>query len=53
MDEQEAPMTDQSAADILLRLQAANPALMEETLSGLTRSQRDAATKALHDRRSN
>jgi hypothetical protein len=48
----ESPITDQSAADILNRLQAANPHLMEETLAGLTREQRDAATQAMHSRRS-
>jgi hypothetical protein len=48
----ESPITDQSAADILNRLQAANPHLMEETLAGLTREQRDAATQAMHGRRS-
>jgi hypothetical protein len=49
---EDLPMTKESAAEILVRLQKANPTLMEETLAGLTREQRDAATQASHTRRS-
>jgi hypothetical protein len=48
---EELPITEESAAEILVRLAAFNPALMEATLATLTREQRDAATQASHARR--
>lgn len=43
MDENDTPVTEESAADIMARLQKANPALMEETIAKLPAAQRQVA----------
>lgn len=51
MEENETPITDQSAADIMARLQQANPALMEETIAKLPADKRQVADEAIREGR--